>query len=215
MANQAHGFTWESAIKSGAFGIVDQHIGYTSVFDIPAVHNTFNREENISVKVCGADKADCGDVRRISEYKNQKVTMIIVRYAQDTPATKKIQQIYEINMGGHEAHAILFGSVTDDEINGLRQLMAALPAGPLSPGARAAIHAEKARLNAKSGVIRFNPKMDSGTQRRLQCSIPKLSAFLEAHPELVISSTTDSVVRGAIIPSTIESGLRQRRQRED
>jgi hypothetical protein len=79
---------------------------------------------------------------------------------------------------------------------------------------KAAVHAEKARLNAKSGAVKFNPKMDSGTQRRLQCSIPKVSSLMAAYPEMLISVSTEPIVRGTPIPRTIESGPRQRRQRE-
>jgi hypothetical protein len=87
-----------------------------------------------------------------------------------------------------------------------------VPPGPGHAEQRAAVHAEKDRLNALSGVLRFNPKMDSKSQRRLQCSLPKLSAAVAAHPALLRSSTEEPVLRGAAIPQTVESGQRQRRQ---
>ena len=210
MANQGHGFTWETAIKVAAFQNTQKY-AYTAPFDIPAADNIFDPSENISIKVCGDDKAECADALRIFGYKDYpKITMIAVRWVQQTPTTKAIQRIYEVALGGPVINRILFGDVTEEELKALVQLMRQIPPGPVSTSAKAAVHAEKTRLNQKSGIIRFNPKMDSKSQRRLQCSIPHLSAALAAHPEMLISSSAEPLVRGSAIPATIESGPRVR-----
>ena len=209
MANQGHGFTWETAIKEQVFKNTKKY-PYTAPFDIPAEDNTFNSSENISIKTACGDKAECGDVMRIFNYKDHIVTMVVVQYEQVTPTQKKIMRIREIALGGAALHAILFGSVTAEEVKGLVDLVHTLPHGPGNDDIRGAVHAEKDRLNAKSGAIRFNPKMDSKGQRRIQCSIVHLTQLLEAHPEMLLSSTTEPLVRGHAICATIESTPRQR-----
>jgi hypothetical protein len=208
MANQGHGFAWENAITQGVF-----HVGaqpYTATFDIPGEENPLTPGENISIKVACADKAECGDAYRIFNYEQNPVTMIHLQWRQADPQTKQLTRVREFSLGGAATHRALFGDVTDEDIRGLVQMIRAIPAGPVSAEAKAAVHAEKNRLNAKSGGIRFNPKMDSHGQRRLQCSIPHLSEFLAANPDLLISDTTEPLVRGVPIPATMAGGPRQR-----
>ena len=209
MASQLHGFIWENAIKRSVFHLTEV-LPYTAIFDVPAERNPLNAQENVSIKCAGGDKAECGDACRIFSYGDAVVTLVHAQYSQRDEQTKALDRVREFSLGGADTHRILFGDVTLDEINGLVQIMRAIPAGPIPAATKAAIHAEKSRLNAKSGAIRFNPKMDSKNQRRLQCSIPKLSDFLAANPSLLISDTTEALVRGIPIPATILSARRLR-----
>ena len=209
MASQAHGFIWEDAIKRNVFHLTEV-LPYTAIFDVPAERNPLNPQENVSIKCAGGDKAECGDAGRIFTYRDAVVTLVHAQYSQRDEQTKALDRVREFSLGGAETHRILFGDVTQEEVNHLRQMIHAVPAGPIAAATKAAIHAEKSRLNAKSGAIRFNPKMDSKKQRRLQCSIPKLSAFLAANPNLLISDTTEALVRGISIPATIASARRLR-----
>lgn len=212
MANQGHGFLWENAITRDVFRLAEA-LPYTSIFDVDAAHNTLNPEENVSIKVACADKAECGDACRIFSYADAAVTMLHIQCRQRDSGTKELVRVREFRLGGAEAHRALFGNVTQEEINTLVMMIRAIPAGPILAATKAAVHAEKRRLNAKSGGIRFNPKMDSKNQRRLQCSIPKLSPFLTTNPSLIISDTAQPLVRGIAIPATVPSGPRQRNPR--
>jgi hypothetical protein len=212
--SQAHGFIWERDILQNVFQAPPQQ-SYTSIFDLPAEHNPLVDGENISIKAFGANTIDLGDAMRIFNYEQvPSVTLIAIRYTQLTPQTKRIRDIYELRMGGPDAHAILFGRVTRDDISQLVQMLRAIPPGAGNEALRQAVHAKKEELNNKSGVIRFNPKMDSGSQRRLQCSIPNLSGIVEQHPSLLISHTNAAAVRGQPITATIHSAPRQRRPRQ-
>jgi hypothetical protein len=214
--SQAHGFAWENAIKAGSFRNTKSY-PYTAVFDIPAADNPHDPTENISIKVYGssADTLDLGDALRIFSYEAYPIiTLVAVAWTQETPTTKRLVSIKELAIGGPAAHAILFGSVTRADVEGLVALLRAVPPGPGHAEQRAAVHTEKDRLNGLSGVLRFNPKMDSKSQRRLQCSLPRLSAAVAAHPALLLRSTEEPVLRGVAIPQTVESGARQRNARD-
>ena len=59
--------------------------------------------------------------------------------------------------------------------------------------------------------INISPKVDSGSQRRVQCSIPKVDQLLKQFPELIISRTTEPIVRNVIISKEIHSCPRVRK----
>ena len=59
--------------------------------------------------------------------------------------------------------------------------------------------------------INISPKVDSNSQRRVQCSIPKLDAILDLFPQNVISRTSESIIRDVKITSIINSGPRLRK----
>jgi hypothetical protein len=84
-----------------------------------------------------------------------------------------------------------------------------MPRGSRDAAIDAAISEKKKELNAKSGIVRFNPKIDSKVQRRLQCSIPNY----ESTVGLIVSTTPGSVVRGVAISETIDSTSRVRNRR--
>jgi CheY-like chemotaxis protein len=58
--------------------------------------------------------------------------------------------------------------------------------------------------------INISPKVDSNSQRRVQCSIPKCDKLFELFPHLVISRTQLPVVRGITITQELESKPRTR-----
>ena len=212
MANQGHGFKIERAILSGPFQIPEEkHETYTSIFDLPCAENRFNNCENISVKAMRGDSCGLGDALRIFNYKEHDcVTLIVVNHMQQSGSLKKITGVTEISMGGSQVHKMLFNEVTQAEVQKLNDMIKAVPAGvSRTHASRVAVHAYKKELNAKSGLISFNPKMDSKNQRRLQCSM-KLSQIRAKHPEMILSSCTEAVVRGTPIPPTVCSGPRKR-----
>jgi hypothetical protein len=59
--------------------------------------------------------------------------------------------------------------------------------------------------------INISPKVDSKTQRRVQCSIPKVDNLLELFPQLIISKTVDPMIRDVLITEKIQSGPRVRK----
>ena len=61
--------------------------------------------------------------------------------------------------------------------------------------------------------INISPKVDSKSQRRVQCSIPKIEKVFEMFPDIVISRTTVPIVRNVQITSKIQSTSRVRNKK--
>lgn len=203
--NQQHGFLWESEIKTKVFGLTGPD-PYTAVHDVDRSRNTLNPNENVSIKTTGSDTLCMGDALRVFDYEDGVAhTCIAVRYTQGAEQ-KNLQNVYELDLNQRE---LLWGRVTKQDIEELDALVRTMPAGQRVADIDRAITQKKKELNAKSGVIRFNPKIDSKTQRRLQCSIPKFHRYTS----LVKSATTQPSVRGTTIAASVPTGRRVRNRR--
>lgn len=203
--SQSHGFQWENEIKTTVFDI-REHIPYTAAHDIPKEHNKFNNRENVSIKTTGSSTACMGCPLRIYDYdRDEQHTSIIVLFKQEGD-TKRVTNVYELDLDDRVA---LWGSVTREDIQELTNLVCSMPHGKeRDPAITTAINKKKKELNAKSGAMRFNAKIDSKTQRRLQCSIPKF-----AQCSAVKSAVVGAVVRDVEINGVLQSPPRARNAR--
>jgi len=203
--NQKHGFLWESIIKTIVFGLAGKE-KYTAVHDIPRSRNTLNPNENISIKTTGNSLLCMGDALRVFDYEPEvEHTCIVIQYAQRWEE-KVLTHVYELDLTQRE---VLWGSVTKQDIEELDRLVRSMPANRRDADIDRAITQKKRELNAKSGAVRFNPKIDSKTQRRLQCSIPMFASYRA----LIKTSTTEAIVRGIPIVASIAGGRRVRNRR--
>lgn len=213
METQKHGFVWEDSIKRAVFGLTDAEIvatAYTAKHDIPAAVNRLDPSVNVSVKTTKeAKKVDMADVLRIYDaVSTEKLHVIILHYHQTTPTTKHLQTIVELDLTS--ATAELFGTVTAAELTTLRSLIVGIPHGRhATVEEKAAYTVLKKSLEAKGGAIRLHPKIDSKSQRRLQCSF-NWATFAERYPERVVArGSADGKFRDAVITTIVESGVRQ------
>jgi hypothetical protein len=206
MENQKHGFLVEDEIRQVVFGLTEKS-QYTSIHDIDKHHNIFDSNENISIKTITGNGSLCmGCPRRIFLYPERELhTCILVRLKQDGES-KVVTEIMEISL---DDKAALFGELTVDDIQEYMTYIRKIPCGKVDLATKREIHQKKEVLNRKSGIIQFNPKVDSNTQRRVQCSISKL----KSHPELVKYSSTVPIIRGIEIASSFLSGIRKRHGR--
>jgi len=206
MENQKHGFLVEDEIRRVVFGLTEKS-QYTSIHDIDKRHNIFDSNENISIKTITGNGSLCmGCPRRIFLYPERELhTCILVRLKQDGES-KVVTEIMEISL---DDKAALFGELTIDDIQEYMTYIRKIPCGKVDLATKREIHQKKEVLNRKSGIIQFNPKVDSNTQRRVQCSISKL----KSHPELVKYSSTVPIIRGIEIASSFLSGIRKRHGR--
>jgi len=201
-ANQNHGFLWEDEIKNNVFGFTAP-TGYTDTHDINKEYNRFNPRENISIKVTGSGTVWMGSALRVFNYSPEDIhTGIVIRYRQEGDS-KVLSNVYELDL---DNRALLWGSVTEEEVRSLDALVRSMPSRTRDVALDRRIKDMKRELNARSGVMRFNPKIDGGTQRRLQCSIPNFAEI----PSLIRTQSAECVVREVAIAASVASGRRVR-----
>lgn len=203
--NQQHGFLWETSIKTNVFGLIGPD-PYIAVHDVDRSRNTLNPNENVSIKTTGGDTLCMGDALRVFAYEDGvDHTCIAVQYDQREDR-KVLRHVYELDLMQRE---LLWGRVVKEDVEALAALVRSMPNGRRDPEIDRAITQKKKELNAKSGAIQFNPKINRQNQRRLQCSIPKFASY----PGLIKTSTAEPLVRGVQIAAFVLSGRRVRNRR--
>lgn len=208
---QKHGFSWEKELLTNVYKALPPElkgISYTAAKDLPAVFNHLD-SITLSIKTTGAAAVCMGDALRVYDSvapTAEPLNMCVVRYKQ-VGATKQVKKITEVSLTA--AKDLLFGSVTREEIAELDRRIKAIPKGR-SPTKedKLSYQSYQKTLQAKTGAIIFNPKLDSKSQRRLQCSFNKFESFVTANPERVIATSTTNQFRGGEITSSIQSDRR-------
>ncbi len=210
---QKHGFSWEKELLTNVYKARPDEltqIGYTAAKDLPAHLNRLDRVD-LSIKATGSPAVCMGDALRVYDSvapSAAPMNMCVVSYKQDDTANaKQVKKITEVNLAN--AAPALFGSVTREEIAELDRRIKAVPKGRSPTAEEKASYQELQRtLQAKSGAIIFNPKLDSKSQRRLQCSFGKFEKFVESNPDRVVATSTTNKFRGGEISASIQSGRR-------
>jgi len=208
--SQAHGLFWDNEIRVKVFQL-PQCKNDTKKYDIEASENCFDSEENVSIKTSSNNNIDCGDICRFYNGSfSQKYTIMLIRYTQQG-AFKRIKEIIEINYC-QELRDYLFGTITEAELQEYVLMIKAIPKGSVADEVKIAYKTRKNELQIQNNMkINISPKVDSGSQRRVQCSIPKVDQLLTQFPELVISRTSEAVIRGESISAQIQSAARSRK----
>lgn len=203
MESQRHGFLIENEIRANVFRLTEK-AKYTDVHDIDKRNNIYNSNENISIKTITGNGSLCmGCPRRIFLYSESEIhTCIIVKLKQDSDK-KVITEVFEMSLDNKR---LLFGDLTIDDIQEYMTYIRKIPCGKVDLNTKREIHQKKDELNRKSGIIRFNPKVDSDAQRRVQCSISNV----KKHSEII---SYDPVIRGITIKSSYDSAIRKRNTR--
>jgi hypothetical protein len=203
--SQAHGLIWEYIILFYIFGL-EKNNNYTSKFDIPCSKNKYDSNENISIKTTSSNSIDCGDIMRFFSRSKENITIIVIVYKQ-VGDYKKIVEILEINYT-EELRNILFGTITIEVLNEYITFIKSIPNGKVSADTKRLYKKMKKDLQMNYGMkINISPKVDSKNQRRVQCSIPNISAI---HPSFIISKTTEPIIRNIYIEPQILSARRKR-----
>jgi hypothetical protein len=208
--SQSHGFILaEYPIREKVFGIPPES-NNTDTHDIPCEKNKFDPNENISIKATGGLYIDCGDILRFFNYDmKKKNTIICVKYVQ-TLDKKMIKKIYEINYN-QEMHRYLFGTITIEELTEYVNFVKNIKSGKCDKETRKKYISEKKRLQKYHNMkINISPKVDSKSQRRVQCSIPNFNESLKNYITYYSSDNKPNVIRDIEIPLSIISKSRTR-----
>lgn len=207
--SQAHGLFWDNEIREKVFGL-PKCKNDTKKYDICCEENKYNFTENISIKTSSNNNIDCGDILRFfnGEF-NNKYTILLIRYIQINNQ-KKINEIIEIDYN-LELRNYLFGSITEDILTNYVNSIKSIPDGPVITELKQTYKKIKTELQNEYNMnINISPKVDSKTQRRVQCSIPKVNEILNIFPQNIISRTNNPIIRGIEITSCINSEPRKR-----
>ncbi len=168
--NQLHGKKFEDIIKGcGLFpGSSDSARGPTASFD---VEPKFDRKYNLptSIKTTGGDGIGLSDARRFWAIA-ESFRMLVGCYTQNEK-TKTFVSVHEFIITP-EIMTFIRGDVTHQMVweyhNGL--LLNNFPEGEHG-AARQWAQQQSIKLSAFKSDITLNPKIDSKSQRRLQCSV--------------------------------------------
>ena len=201
--SQSHGLFWDSEIRKKVFDLPECK-NDTQKFDICCTKNKYNASENISIKTSGNKNIDCGDILRFYDRDNSDITIILIRYIQINN-TKKITEIIEINYT-EELRNILFGTITREILENYVQFIKDIPNGVVTTETKKKYITMKNNMQKIYNMkINISPKVDSKSQRRVQCSIPKINELFIEFPQFIISKTNENYVRGIQITPIIES----------
>ena len=167
---QSHGFDFQELICSAFFPDAHEGSGYTDKWDVP---RTATRHESvpaelrdipISIKlVKSGTSVGLGDAMRQRSI-IEPFGMIIGEWEQQGD-TKVITSIRAIKITPTQWDAV-WGGIDSSY---LQRLDSAMKAAPSQVAARAAV--EELRDRTLENGVTLNPKIDSKSQRRIQCSI--------------------------------------------
>jgi hypothetical protein len=206
--SQSHGLFWDNEIRTKVFELPNCK-NDTAKFDIPCDKNKWNPNENISIKTSGNENIDCGDILRFYDRDINDITIILIRYTQ-TDNEKRIQQIIEIDYTD-KLKRLLFGEIPRNVIAEYVAFIKSIPPGIVSSEINETYIKMKNDIQKQYNMkINISPKVDSKSQRRVQCSIPNISMLFKEHPEFILSVNENNQVRNIQITQVIPSGKRVR-----
>ena len=165
--------------------------GYTSAMDL--VEGLIVKRD-YSIKTAKSNKVDCGDIlRRMSE---KEYIMIVGQWRQDGD-TKVIHTEYTFNIKP-EDYTKLWGSMTYEQVKEFDQYVKSIP--KTKEGQQSTKEERTKRKNniaCKDALMVIHPKVDSKSQRRVQCSfkIDQMIASGVEYTKMPISYTIKSSKR--------------------
>ncbi len=182
--NQMHGKSFENMIKAAngifTYAAADRKRSPHDRFDISADDDR-ERGFPTSIKSTGNNIVSLSDARQFWQlFEFVPYRILVGTYRQDAQ-TKVFNRIHEIIMR-ERYRSVVLGDISESEIRAFHDQIKSFGPGH-EEQARASAWAKKhkRKLQSMGGLITLNPKIDSKTQRRLQCSISlgKLIEILE------------------------------------
>jgi hypothetical protein len=205
--SQFHGKVFEREVIRTCFGVDPDSISPDEVFDIPlgiACTQLTPLSHPVSIKTFKRVNICLSDARRIWAW--QGSLMLVLGLYVQAGGVKRVVAVHELVLSmNNQTRTLLFGSVSLAEVKAFHDSMALsnFPRGTHS-AARALAQATKASMASRLGCIQLNPKIDSKTQRRLQCSA-RLDCLIGAASS---ASEHRGNYRGLPLPFEIQSSSR-------
>ena len=219
--NQNHGKTFEREVITTCFGVTEDeadNFSNTAVFDIPFGITTCQHPtgDPVSIKTAAIKAAAktatvcLSDARRVWSW-NRPLILVVGVYTQtktEGQNLKAFHTVYEFHLRLTEKErGRLYGALTLADVSTFHETLRTFGPGEHEK-ARAWSKAEKRRLAPKTGDIQLNPKIDSKTQRRLQCSIRLALLVTACEQTKRFSKEETGTYRGLPLPFCIDSSPR-------
>lgn len=211
--NQAHGKFWEQELARNVYRATDAElasISHTASIDIPRACNHLDCTD-VSIKVTGGRSVDMGDVVRVYNEvsSGEPIHLVVISWTQVSATTKRLQRIVEIDLTN--SVELLFGTATIADIKALVDYVKSVPNHGRTAAHQATYKNMATDLSRRcGGALRYAPKVDSKTQRRVQCSFRNFLQFVQQNSERVIATSTTCEFRGGTIADTCLSTRRVR-----
>ena len=202
---QLHGFDFENWIKKTFFA--DFTVSYSSKWDVPA---EFNRLENVpeafqhlpvSIKTC-KNRCPIGFGDALRQFNVDEDFLLIVGFWEQSGANKNFVAVEAVKIG-----AIfwknLFAPLTEDELKSLDSVIK----NKESHYAEVRKSAKEIKKSFAPTKMILNPKIDSKSQRRLQCSLP-FNVFWNDILKKESSRNLETSLFGERVPNPFVSGAR-------
>ena len=191
--NQLHGKKFEDTIKSVFPGASDTKRSITAGFDIEA---KFDKERGLPtlIKVTGNNIIGLADARSFWKI-DDSIRLLVGHYSQDKDM-KVFHTIYEFFLDKN----LLENLKAEVPLNVIANFHDGLSLKNFPKGqyinARQWAQAEKTKIETlyPHCKITFNPKIDSKTQRRLQCSV-KLKTLIEICANKMLEESVSTYIK--------------------
>lgn len=216
--NQLHGKTFETEVITTCFGLSEEQVksfSSTAVFDIPFGVTTCQHPSGdpVSIKTAAVKAAKkaasvcLADARRVWAW-DRPLIIVVGLYAQ-VGTQKVFHTVYEFHLSLDPTQkAALHGNVSLTEVTQFHEQIRSFGRGR-HVEARKWAKQRKKELSPRMGAIQLNPKIDSGVQRRLQCSV-RLERLVQACPDTRRFSDADvGSYRGLALPFVVDSSPRE------
>lgn len=214
-ANQNHGFVFEDSVIMNVTGFSKDDYqkllphGYVASLDIfKGIHS----DDNYSIKVMArGGSIGCGDILRFYKHcANDDFFLVVGVWKQISPTHKRYDEIYEFSLRPSDLSKI-WGTISLRDLEEFVSYVKSIEPGKTAQMANRRIWKEKRNriLDSSTGhVIKIDAKIDSQTQRRVQCSI-NFQKLTELGIEYKIYN---SHYRGIDLPYEQESSPRSRKK---
>jgi len=199
LERQHHGVAFEKWVRDTFFDGY-QPVGYTQKWDIPAAANPRHGKIPVNPKAAKSGApVDLGDALRQFDI-NEPFLLIIGYWVQD-PEGKRLVNILPVRITPRIWRK-LWGSITRAD---LERLDAVIKDRSLTPAeARRRAQEMKSQPPFSEAVMVLNPKIDSKTQRRLQCSLRFEDVLRHLAPGAESAAVSTPALWGIPFPGLVE-----------
>lgn len=173
--SQGHGKPWEVDIleKLAISTDILNLYSHTSKYDAKKEHLNYNK--NISIKTTKSMNLCCSDIIRFLT-ECEELDIIVILYIQATKRIKEAIKTYLINYDLliqklKEDIPKIYGITYETWINNIKEYVKTIKSIPHGRFSDKSYKEEAKKLSENIPYFNVNPKVDSGSQRRVQCSI--------------------------------------------